>query len=86
MSQSFKCDVCGVMRTEIEGSGDWFTLGINDYGEPNKYQKKKLHVYGWPLGSRSQQDAEVKHACSVTHTLELVKLWASPKAESRESE
>lgn len=77
MSQEFKCDICGVGRTQGEGAGQWFTLGINDYGDPGKYRKKKLHIYGWPLGSRSQQDEIVKHACSVTHMLELTKLWSA---------
>jgi hypothetical protein len=73
--QQFKCDVCGVERTDKAGSGDWFTLGINDYGPPAK-RNRKLHVYAWPLGCHSQQDDAVQHACSVTHMLELAKNWA----------
>jgi hypothetical protein len=72
--QSFNCDICGVGRTEAEGSGQWFTVGINDYG-PVEKRNRKLHVYGWPLGCRSQQDDIVKHACSLTHLLELVTNW-----------
>jgi hypothetical protein len=76
MSQQFYCDVCGVVRTAEEGSGQWFTVGINDYGDGGRYRKKKLNVYGWPLGCKSQQDAEVKHACSKSHMLAVVKKWA----------
>ena len=72
--QYFRCNVCSVERTESEGSGDWFTVGINDYGPPEK-RHRKLHIYGWPLGCRSQQDDIVQHACSLTHLLELVTDW-----------
>ncbi len=75
MGQTFHCDVCGVERTESEGAGAWFTIGINDFGPPER-RNRKLDVYAWPLGCRSQQDEIVQHACSVTHMLELTKKWA----------
>ncbi len=83
--QTFACDICGVECTETQRSGDWFTLGINDYGPPEK-RNRKLHVYAWPLGCRSQQDDIVQHACSVTHMLKLVKRWASvpPREKGKE--
>lgn len=79
MSQQFTCDICGVTRTESEGAGDWFTVGINDYGPPSK-RSRKLHIYAWPLGCKSQQDDGVKHACSVSHLVSVVKSWAPPGA------
>jgi hypothetical protein len=81
----FACNICKVTRTDSEGSGEWYTLGINDYGG-GKYRQKKLHVYGWPLGSRSQQDELVQHACSVTHLIELVKQWTKADCAAREGE
>lgn len=80
MSHQFICDVCGVVRTEIEGAGDWFSVGINDYGPPIK-RSRKLHIYAWPLGCRSQQDDMLKHSCSKSHLLEIVKAWASPEEQ-----
>lgn len=79
MAQNFECDICGVGRTESDGAGQWFTLGINDYGRQK--QHRKLHIYGWPLGCRSQQDDIVQHGCSISHLLELVTKWAE-RAES----
>lgn len=76
MSQTFHCDVCGVERTRDEGSGDWFTLGINEYG-PVERRSRRLHIYAWPLGCQSKEDETVQHSCSVTHMLELTKRWAA---------
>jgi hypothetical protein len=75
MSQLFACEICSVTRTVEEGAGQWFTVGINDYGVGHNH-RKHANVYWWPLGCRSFTDGEVKHACSVTHMLAVVKKWA----------
>ena len=81
MSQQFTCDICGVTRTVEEGAGQWFTIGINDYGDPDRYQKKTITIYGWPLGCRSREDGKVLHACSISHMMDVVKKWANSKVQ-----
>jgi hypothetical protein len=80
--QEFSCDVCRVKRTEDEGAGQWYTVGINDYG-PFEKRSRKLHIYAWPLGCRSQQDEIVQHACSLTDLVILVTRWATEVLQKR---
>jgi hypothetical protein len=74
--KSFACDICGVTRTEAEGAGDWFSVGVNEYGtKPHRL----LKIYAWPLGNNSREDDSVHHLCDVTHLLKFVKKWAGEK-------
>jgi hypothetical protein len=80
--RDFRCDICGATRTEIVGEGDWFTIGINDYGLPTK-RSRVLHVYAWPLGCDSRQDDLIRHSCSLAHLLDIVTQWSLLGAEKK---
>jgi hypothetical protein len=82
MSVQFACEICGVTRTVEEGAGQWFTIGINDFG-PSRDRRKHVNVYWWPLGCRSLTEREVKHACSITHMLTVVEKWAGHTGERK---